>query len=82
MRTEAATTFSRRVARKRYLVAFFGETISDQRRSSFSMEELPDELYVLRGTKVSRTYGADENLYISLFLLLITIVGPIYYGPP
>ena len=46
------------------------------------MEELPDELYVLRGTKVSRTYGADENLYISLFLLLITIVGPIYYGPP
>ena len=37
--------------------------------------------YVLfRGTILNRTYGTDNNLYISIFLL--TIFGPIYYGPP
>ena len=35
---------------------------------------------VLRGTIVNRTYGTHKNLYIYLFLL--TIFGPIYYGPP
>lgn len=29
---------------------------------------------------VNRTYGTHKNLYIYLFLL--TIFGPIYYGPP
>ena len=33
-----------------------------------------------RGTIVNRTYGTDEDLCIYLFL--ITLVGPIYYGPP
>ena len=41
-------------------------------------------LYVLhqylRGAIVNRTYGTNKNLYTSLFLL--TIFGPIYYGPP
>ena len=35
---------------------------------------------VLRGTILNRTYSTHKNLYISLFLL--TIYGPIYYGPP
>ena len=35
---------------------------------------------VLRGTIVNRTYDTHKKLYISLFLL--TIFGPIYYGPP
>jgi len=35
---------------------------------------------ILRGTIVNRTYGKHKNLYICLFLL--TIFGPIYYGPP
>ena len=35
---------------------------------------------LLRGTIVNRTYGLHKNLYIDLFLL--TIFGPIYYGPP
>ena len=39
----------------------------------------PKILY-MRGTVVNRTYGADKNLDISLFLL--TTFGPIYYGPP
>ena len=34
---------------------------------------------VLRGTTVNRTYGTYSNLDISVFLL--TIFGPIYYGP-
>ena len=34
----------------------------------------------LRGTILNRIYGAHKNLYISLFLL--TVFGPIYYGPP
>ena len=34
---------------------------------------------VIRGTILNRTHGTDKNLYISLFLL--TIFGPIYYGP-
>ena len=38
------------------------------------------EVRLLRGTVVSRTYGAHKKLYISVFLL--TISGPIYYGPP
>ena len=37
---------------------------------------------LLRGTIiVNRTYGTDKNLYISLFLLLIAIFGPINYSP-
>ena len=35
---------------------------------------------VLRGTIVSRTYGIHKNLYMYPFLL--TIFGPINYGPP
>ena len=34
----------------------------------------------IRGAILNRTYGTYKNLYISLFLL--TIVCPIYYGPP
>ena len=34
----------------------------------------------MRGTILNRTHGTHKNLYISLFLL--TIFGPIYYGPP
>ena len=38
----------------------------------------------LRGITVYRTYwyGIYKNLYTSLFLLLITIFGPSFYGPP
>ena len=35
---------------------------------------------LLRGTIVNRTYGIHKNLYIEAFLL--TIFGPINYGPP
>ena len=35
---------------------------------------------LLRGTIVNRTYGVHKKLHIYLFLL--TIFGPIYYGPP
>ena len=35
---------------------------------------------VLQGTIVNRTYGTLKNLCISVFLL--SIFGPIYYGPP
>ena len=35
--------------------------------------------YYLRGTMVNRTYGTHKNLHIYLFLL--TIFGPIYFGP-
>ena len=35
---------------------------------------------VLWGTVVNRTYGKNKNLYMYLFLL--KIYGPIYYGPP
>ena len=35
---------------------------------------------LVRGTMVNRTYGTHRNLHISIFLL--TIFGPIYYGPP
>ena len=35
---------------------------------------------------VSRTYGRHKNppyqVFISLFLLLIPVFGPVYYGPP
>ena len=41
-----------------------------------------DTTTLLRGAIVNRTYGIHNTLYISLFLLLITIFGPIYYGPP
>ena len=37
-------------------------------------------VYYLRGTIANRTYGKDKNLDIYVFLL--TIFGPIYYGPP
>ena len=36
--------------------------------------------HLLRGTIVNRTYVLHKNLYISPFLL--TIFGPINYGPP
>ena len=35
---------------------------------------------LLRGTVVNRTYDTRKNLYTSSFLL--TIFGPINYGPP
>ena len=35
---------------------------------------------LLRGTIANRTYGIHKNLYIYPFLL--TIFGPIDYGPP
>ena len=35
---------------------------------------------LLRGTIVTKTYGAHKNLHISLFLS--TIFGPINNGPP
>ena len=35
---------------------------------------------LLRGTIVNRTYGIHKTLYIYLFLL--TIFGPVNYGPP
>ena len=38
------------------------------------------ELRLSRGAIVNRTYVTDKNRYIYLFLL--AIVGPIYYGPP
>ena len=38
------------------------------------------EQTLLRGTTVNSTYGTHKNLFIYLFLL--TIFGPIYYGPP
>ena len=34
---------------------------------------------VVRGTIVNRMYGTHKNLRKSIFLL--TIVGPIFYGP-
>ena len=37
-------------------------------------------LILLRGAILNRSYGTHKHLYISLFLL--TIFGPIYYGPP
>ena len=37
-------------------------------------------MIIIRGTILNRTYGTHKNLYKSLFLL--TIFGPIYYGPP
>ena len=37
-------------------------------------------LSLLRRTILNRTYGTHKNIYVSLFLL--TILGPIYYGPP
>ena len=43
-----------------------------------SQKDLPVEL--LPGTIVNRTYGSYKNIYNYLFLL--TIFGPIYYGPP
>ena len=46
-------------------------------QSAWSTEK---NIHILRGTILNRTYGPYTNLYISLFLL--TIFGPIYYGPP
>ena len=34
----------------------------------------------ISGAIVNRTYGTHKNLYI--YLILLTIFGPIYYGPP
>ena len=36
--------------------------------------------YYYGGAVLNRTYGTHENQYISLILL--TIFGPAYYGPP
>ena len=50
---------------------------------SLGTDEIPPVWYIvrlLRGTLVNRTYGTHKNLYIYLFLL--TLLGPIYYGPP
>ena len=42
---------------------------------------IPGTWYILlRGTILNRTYGTHKNLHISL--LLLTIFGPIYCGPP
>ena len=35
---------------------------------------------LVRGTIVNRTYGTSKNLCSYLFL--VTIGGPVYYGPP
>ena len=35
---------------------------------------------LLRGGILNRTYGTHKTLYIYLYLL--TLFGPIYYGPP
>ena len=37
-------------------------------------------LTLLRGTVVNRTYSTHENLY--MYPLFLTILGPIYCGPP
>ena len=42
--------------------------------------KFPEELMLLRGTIVNRTYGIYKNLYVWPFLL--TIFGPVNYGPP
>ena len=47
--------------------------------SSFQIDFVYPDL-LLRGTILNRTYGPYKNQYISLFLL--TIFGPIHYGPP
>ena len=53
---------------------------------SYYMLELPAWdpynlcMILLRGTIVNRTYGTHKHLHIFLFLL--TIFDPIYYGPP
>ena len=47
---------------------------------------VPDAWYdlvpslVLPGTIVNRTYGIHKNLYV--YTLLLTIFGPVNYGPP
>ena len=38
----------------------------------------PDDLS--RGTTINRTYGTHKKL--SIFLFLLTVFGPINYGPP
>ena len=38
--------------------------------------------YYYRGGILNRTYGTHKNLYITLFLLTILVVGPIYYWSP
>ena len=44
------------------------------------VKQLKTVQQLLRGTILNRTYGIDKNLHIYLFLL--TIFGPNYYGPP
>ena len=46
----------------------------------FSIRKIGCSFLLLRGTIINRTYGSHKNLYIPLFLL--TIFGPINYGPP
>ena len=41
---------------------------------------LISEFHLLRGAIVNRTYDTHKNLYVSPFLL--TIFGPVNYGPP
>ena len=47
---------------------------------SFTSREEAYYCIILRGTIVNRTYGIHKNLCILPFLL--TISGPINYGPP
>ena len=53
---------------------------TDRRRPVRIPSGRMSRVVLLRGTILNRTYGLHKNLYISLFLL--TIFGPIYYGPP
>ena len=59
-----------------------GRTYRGITTSSFRIAAVPRYAHVqyLRGTIVNRTYGIHKNLYISLYSL--TMLGPIYYGPP
>ena len=45
------------------------------------MTLLPDRPQTLMpGNVVNRIYGAHKNIYI--YIILLSIFGPIYYGPP
>ena len=54
-------------------VAFFFVPVSGR-------SEVGKENRLLRGTAVNRTCGTHKNVCISVVLLLV--LGPIYYGPP
>ena len=54
----------------------------EQKERHICQESSSSAVYpiLLRGVIVNRAYGTHKNLHIYLFLL--TIFGPIYYGPP